>query len=354
MPLISVIIPAYNSEKYLGRCLKSVQEQTIRDIEIICVDDGSTDGTAAIIDSYAMADSRFIPVHQQNAGAGAARNAGLRLAKGRYLSFLDADDFYEPEMLEIAFAAAESCSAQVVVYGADFYDENLKLYHPCDYSLRTAMMPENRPFAAVEVEKDIFKMIVGWAWDKLFLREYILQKGLEFQEQRTTNDAFFVFCAIACAERITTDERIMVHHSRNTGESLSVTREKSWMCFYNALIKMRSYLQEQGIFERFEQDFVNYALHFSLWNLNTLKDPVRKTLYGKLRDEWFRSLGIEDKPANYFYHRGEYNQYLKIKAKPYPGRLDRAFGFVIRAMRHAKSFAQQRLHRAAKGRSKKA
>lgn len=97
---VSVIIPVYNVEKYLRQNLESVQKQTLKDIEIICVDDGSTDSSCKIAEEFAAADSRFVVIKQQNGGAGAARNNGLRHAKGKYLSFLDSDDFFEPDMLE--------------------------------------------------------------------------------------------------------------------------------------------------------------------------------------------------------------------------------------------------------------
>ena len=104
---VSVIIPVYKAEKYLRQCLDSICGQTLKDIEIICVDDGSTDSSPEILKEYREKDERVIVVRQENAGAGAARNKGLDISKGKYLSFLDADDFFEPDMLEEAFRCAE-------------------------------------------------------------------------------------------------------------------------------------------------------------------------------------------------------------------------------------------------------
>ena len=94
-PAISVIVPIYNVEPYLGECLDSLCGQTLRNIEIIGVDDGSTDGSGALLDEYAAKDKRIIAVHQKNAGVSAARNAGMRLARGEYLAFVDGDDWME-------------------------------------------------------------------------------------------------------------------------------------------------------------------------------------------------------------------------------------------------------------------
>ena len=98
-PLISVIIPVYNSEKYLERALDSVLNQTYKDLEIIVVDDGSTDGSGKIIAKYQKKDPRIISIRQKNSGQAAARNAGIRLAKGEFLAFLDGDDAYDKDFI---------------------------------------------------------------------------------------------------------------------------------------------------------------------------------------------------------------------------------------------------------------
>lgn len=100
-PLISVIVPAYNIEKYIVRCLDSIIAQTYKNLEIIVVDDGSGDSTGAIIDKYKEKDSRVIPIHKKNGGVSSARSCGLSVASGEYIGFVDGDDYIEPEMYEI-------------------------------------------------------------------------------------------------------------------------------------------------------------------------------------------------------------------------------------------------------------
>lgn len=329
---VSVIIPVYNAEKHLEECVRSICAQTLQKIEIICVDDGSTDSSLEILNRLSQEDSRIIIAQQDNAGAGAARNHGIRLAKGKYLSFLDADDFFDSHMLEKALEKAEAEQADLVVFKADFYNEKLHTFSPCIYGLRENMLPDHRPFAGVEIEKDVFKVVVGWAWDKLFRADFVRENGLWFQEQRTSNDMLFVFSALVRAQRISTVSEILAHQRRHAGGTLSVTREKSWMCFYHALIALREQLKAWGLYERFEQDYINYALHFSLWNLNTLSDPTKKKLYQQLRREWFKELGIVDYPKEKFYHRGEYAQYVQIMKWPYSRLLQRAIGFGQRGM----------------------
>ena len=99
---VSVIMPVYNVEKYLHQCMDSLVQQTLTDIEIICVDDGSTDNSLAILQEYAQRDSRIIVLQQKNSGAGVARNTGMKIVKGEYLAIVDSDDFFELDMLEKA------------------------------------------------------------------------------------------------------------------------------------------------------------------------------------------------------------------------------------------------------------
>ena len=104
-PKISVIIPVYNVEKYLPECLESILNQNFQDFEIICVDDGSTDRSLDILQEYKRKDDRFVILQQRHAGAGAARNHGIKLAEGKYIQFLDSDDYFEPTLLETIFTS---------------------------------------------------------------------------------------------------------------------------------------------------------------------------------------------------------------------------------------------------------
>lgn len=114
MPKFSIIIPVYNAARYLRECLDSVVAQTYTDFEVICVDDGSTDGSGAILDEYAAKDRHFRVIHQPNAGAWAARNAALEVAQGEWITFVDADDRIRPGWLENAMALADDSCADLV------------------------------------------------------------------------------------------------------------------------------------------------------------------------------------------------------------------------------------------------
>ena len=310
---VSVIIPVYNAEEHLRQCLESVMNQTLKEIEIICVNDGSKDNSLAILKEYAEQDERIIAVDQENAGAGAARNNGLRRAKGEYLSFLDSDDFFEEDMLDKAYAKAKEGNADIVVFGSDQYREDLKEYKKVNWVIREKELPPYRPMYQRNFTDNVFKVFVGWAWDKLFRREFIEENGLEFQEIRTTNDMRFVFLAIVLAKRIEIDtSKAYAHQRRGDPKSLSNTREKSWECFHEALISLKEELEKRGLYKELEQDYINYTLHASLWNVTTITGEKKEVLYNKLKDEWFEEFGISGKEESYFYNKHEYGQLQEI------------------------------------------
>ena len=130
MPAISVIIPIYNVEKYLYRCLESVQNQTFTDWEAICVNDGSPDNSAKIAEKFAEKDSRFKIVNKVNGGLSDARNAGMDVASGRYILYLDSDDFIHPQTMEIAYSLALSDESDIVSFTYDrIYRPQLMVRH---------------------------------------------------------------------------------------------------------------------------------------------------------------------------------------------------------------------------------
>ena len=311
-PKVSVIIPVYNVERYLRRCLDSVIEQTLKDIEIICVDDGSTDGSPFILYEYAQKDERIIVLDRENSGAGGARNQGLKIARGQYISFLDADDFFEPNMYEEAYNRCINVDADFCVFKADLYNDAAKRFEPCAWALNEELLPAKNPFCYLDILKDVFRLFNGWAWDKLYKRSFVRFCNLHFQEIRTTNDLCFVYSALVKAKRITTLDRILAHHRVNHADSLSQTREKSWNCFYLALLALRAELVSMDIYKYVEQSYIDYALHFSLWNLNTIAGATHGLLQNKLKNEYFKELGIVNRPKSYFYSQGEYLQYSAI------------------------------------------
>ena len=268
MPIVSVIVPAYNSEDYIGKCIESVLAQTLSDFELIVVDDGSTDKTLAIAQSFAEKDHRVTAITQKNSYAGVARNNGMARATGDYLYFLDADDFIDRDMLEVMVGCARSCDADVVVCRSRRMSVVDGKTEAIMHSLRD--YPLNKPLSQREISKTLFRSVVGWPWDKLFKRSFIQDHRLEYQPLRSTNDAYFVFIAMALAQTTYCSSKELVTHRVDNLSSTSNTRGKSWN---NALIAMDAIgerLCDEGIYDLFERTYLNWCVNFVHWNISTL------------------------------------------------------------------------------------
>ena len=317
-PKVSVIIPIYNAAEFLEECIDSILAQSLKEIEVICVDDGSPDHSLDILRRYEKKDSRVRVISQKNQGAGAARNNGMSAARGEYLSFLDSDDFFEKNMLEEAYRAAHDSDADVCVFDADLFNHMTKQYQKCTWAFRRQYFPEEQPFSPLDegVRDNLFRMFNGWPWDKLFRREFVEKLGLQYQNLRTTNDMYFVFIGLARARRIVTVDQVLAHQRVEVKTSLSRTREKSWDCFYTALLAMQDELKRCGIYKEMEQAFVNWAINFSLWQLNTMQGNAFAWTYDLLKKEGFERLDITRHDRSYFYNQNEYSQFLRIFTTP--------------------------------------
>lgn len=225
-PLVSVIVPVYNAAKYLRQTLDSICGQTLKDIEIILVDDGSTDESLSILKEYEQADSRITVLQQQNQYAGVARNNGMKIAKGKYFSFLDADDLFEPAMLEKMVSRAEETNADVVLCKADTFDQNV--YNegeakPHNRQNRYHLLGDidKRSFCPrLEVPSQLYQFTFGFAWDKLFRASTVRKYGYSFDPIPQCNDAGFAHSMIACADVCSIVEETLIHY-RILNESVS-------------------------------------------------------------------------------------------------------------------------------------
>jgi len=197
---VSVVIPMYNCEEYVEGLFDCLLNQTMQNIEIICVDDGSTDGTAEKVKAYAERDKRISYYYQENAGAGAARNLGLKYVKGAYVIFLDADDFYEHNLIEKMFSAAEANDADVVncLFIQKDYWKNETIE---GLGYRVDLIPDKNAFKPTEVE-NLLRAFTQGPIDKLFRRQFISEKKITFSTTRIANDVKFTTVALIEASKI--------------------------------------------------------------------------------------------------------------------------------------------------------
>ena len=290
MPRVSVVIPAYNASAFIGTCLESVLSQTLSDIEVIVVDDGSTDKTKEVVNGFVEKDARVSLIEQQNSFAGVARNNGMKHAKGEYLYFLDADDFIAETMLEDMVGRLDADSSDVALCRSKYYDNASGEVWGIDYSV---VVPDlDVCYSKGQLDDSIFQCCVGWPWDKLFRSSFVQEHSLEYQDLRTTNDALFVFLAMCLAEKISVLSGEYVFHRTNNSDSLQSTRSISWENGAKAALAIGAALRDSGIFERFSRSYIEWLFHFAYWNYSTLSGESKKGILSFMEKDvqpWGRS-----------------------------------------------------------------
>ena len=227
-PKVSIIVPVYNAEKYLERCINSLKNQTLRDIEIILVDDSSTDSSLELCNKMAMEDSRIKVIHKVNEGAGKARNAALQVATGEYIGFADSDDFVECRMFETLYEKAEKYNSDLVMSGVLFVDGNM--FSQEGEKLRKTYFDKDTHFDNEESLKKLRMGIVGALpededdskygmsiWKNLFRHEIIRQNNIVFMSEREmlSEDALFMIDYISCIKKATGINEAFYNYCRN-------------------------------------------------------------------------------------------------------------------------------------------
>ena len=214
---VSIIVPVYNAERYLPAMLDSLIQQNLPNIEIICIDDGSTDSSLQILQRYHQKDGRVIILQQENIGAGEARNKGMRIARGEYLLFLDADDLFDENMCNEVYYQCIRKKADVCLFGAKRIDMQTMKIEPMNWVLHEYELPAKNLFSSRDVSEKLFQITTGCPWSKMFKKEFVDAHKMEFQNLKNTNDAYFVRMCLALAERITTVKRKYVTYRYNEG-----------------------------------------------------------------------------------------------------------------------------------------
>lgn len=269
-PLVSIVIPVYNAEKYLDLALFSLKYQTFPRFEVLCVDDGSTDRSVDIINQYVQSDPRFKLLKQSHQFAGVARNLGMHHAQGEYLLFLDADDYFSPNLLIEAYYQAKLFDAEVCVFGANYYDEKQSKMSEMPGVCNFALCPKNTVFSKEANLENIFSFTNPAAWSKLFKRKFILDKKIEFQNTRNANDLRFVLTALAEADRIVALAKVFVYYRINHGTSLQQTKDIDPACIYHALSSLKTELTNRQLYEKLKQPYYSLVANHCLYNLRSL------------------------------------------------------------------------------------
>jgi len=315
---VSVIIPVYNAEKYLRQCLDSVQGQSLRDIEIICVDDGSTDSSPDMLRERAACDSRMRIVTQANGGPGKARNTGMNYANGQYVIFLDADDWFEPDFLEKMAERADETCADICICKAQRFDDATGKELPSDWMLKTHLVPSG-VFSPEAVAEHLFQFTYGQVWDKLYRRAFLDDCGIGFPELTASEDMPFAYMTLLCSERIAIVSEVLMHYRVNRVGSVSNSFVKQPEAPYAAFSLVYEYLLQNGLMEKYKKSFLNWAMEFLVWNLSNIRDTsLRRKYFYELRNIWFPKLNMESHALSYYESKKSYLKFICARYLPYP------------------------------------
>ena len=314
--MVSVILPVYNTKDYLVECLESIVNQTIKNIEIICVDDGSTDGSLEVLEEYAGQDSRIIVVTQENKGGGAARNRGLEIARGEYLFFPDSDDYYKLSLLEEALACARKNSADIVIFRAQSINMTTGKLLNLDWAFKSWNFPSDI-FSFRDAPDFIFTSFSIAPWTRLYKRSLIEDSNICFQPLLRTNDLFFTCCSLIAAQRIALLDSSLVFYRVGCNKNCQATNHLSPFDFYRALSALKAWLEKGDFYTEVGKSYFNFAMRTCIYNLDSLKEAQAFcAVFEYLRSKGFRELGFDEFSEEDVIDRNSYNRYIEISQTP--------------------------------------
>ena len=269
MPEISVIVPAYNAEKYISKCLDSILGQTFKNFEIIVVNDGSKDNTLALLNEYQLKHPETVKViDQQNQGLSMTRNNAIKEAKGNYFIFVDSDDYIKPDMLEKLYNAAKDGNFDVVASDVDciYPDKTIKI---------DSGVPTNRTSLTQDDKKALFFGVYPTVWNKIYKREIFDNKDLLFEPGIWFEDVLFYHKLIPNINSIGVVKESFYQYIQNTN-SITYTYSDKLSDIHFVVNKIVEYYKNYGIFDIYKNEleymYTRYMLATYLKRLSKAKD----------------------------------------------------------------------------------
>lgn len=250
---LSVVSPVYNGSAYLMPFLESVLHQTFRDFELIMVDDGSTDESLQILQTYQEKDARIHLIRQNHQGAGSARNVGFSQAKGQYIIFLDSDDWFKEDFFKTMIDQITKDQSDVAV---------------CEFFIYNQQTGEKQISAIAEtgnrkIEKTdlVFDLFTPSTWVKVYRIAFLKQNRLLFQEIPSCNDWSFVFASLACADKISVIHEPLMYYRTQTSSSISSYRYKRTKDIVRAIQHLKHELKSRDIYSLYQEGFARKSLN---------------------------------------------------------------------------------------------
>lgn len=282
MPKVSVIVPAYNVEKYLPKCLDSLVRQTLNDLEIIVVDDGSKDDSGRIADQYAETHKNMMVVHKPNEGYGKTMNLGLSLAKGEYIGILESDDWCSPFMFERLYTLAKEKDVEVIK--SDFY----KWWGTKDISINQSVAPQDLYNIKTNLRKNAALMFMAPSiWSAIYKREFLIKNGIVLTETpgASYQDTSFLHKVLFCVESFCVINESFIYYRQDNSAS-SVYDKKKIFCICDEYEESRAFLQKRGM--PFSPLLERARVGGYLWNYNRLDAEGRHLFYPRLQKDFAR------------------------------------------------------------------
>lgn len=296
MVKLSIIIPVYNIEDYISKCLKSILSQRFQDYEIICVNDGSTDNSLAVLHSFN--DKRMKIIDKKNEGSGIARNIGLEKAVGEYVFFVDGDDWLEENSLQIILNEADRLKTDILIFGGLSYYDNKS--QNGGYS--ADKLPKkylNKVFSSKDIKKDIFKF-PSTAWTKLYRRDFLQKNDIKFQEIKVGQDQLPFFHSMILAERIALlPQNLYCYRKNRKGAVTAVKKKKNFSPVY-VFYAVEEVLQKTGKLEEYKDIFVKRYFNKATSWLGKFQEDIKKEYF----EEYIKLLS---------YIQKQYCMYKKFK-----------------------------------------
>lgn len=351
---ISVIMPVYNVEKYVGKAIESILSQTMRDFEFIIVDDGTPDKSGEICEEYAARDSRIQVIHKENGGAPSARNQAIEIARGKYFYFMDSDDWAEPAMLEDMYRLAEAHGAQLVVTGYyidTYYSDTEKFTQ-----IQTAqdVVYETQSAFRADAYRLFDRNLLYTPWNKLYRSAYIREKQLRFPT--TWMDDFpFNLSVVRDVEKVVFSSKTYYHFMRARAESETAKyksnmyekreEEHNWMLdlyrYWNIQDEAALAASMEMVYRRYVERVVGC--------IENVTNP-NCTLPRKGRKEEIRKILRNPRVSEALVHARPRSKYMRLMLMPVKWKnvtLCYAEGVLISAIkrRHVKTFARLKANR---------
>lgn len=293
MVKVSVIIPVYNAEKYLEESINGILNQTLTDLEVLCVDDGSTDSSLEMLHDFARKDRRVRVFHQENRGGGAARNSALPHATGKYIYFMDADDALDSNALQEFYEIAEDKNVDFLIFQAMNYAEDTgEYYETQDYTMaELAEAVGDRIFSHEDIGELIFSMSVT-PWSKFYNREFVEKTGARFAEGLIFHDNIFFWDTLLYAKRIYFYKKFLYTRRRHSASSTGAGDRR----FFNSIIINNMITQifiNHGVFEKYRHRLYNRKLNLLILRYTTIQKEYKEEFYHLLREDFFKMVDDE-------------------------------------------------------------